>query len=137
PTGPVSPTGAPPASAQTVTSGGPATRARTPTAIHRPPADRASQPGPPHQHGGPSNFTGVWPSSPPNPAAPRTGRPSSTIPAPKPVPGASTTSEQAPRPAPNIHSPSACALTSLSTNTGSPNRAASSAASARPPSSGT
>src|SRR2546430_2715470 len=77
------------------------------------------------------------PSPPQNPAAPRTPRPSSTIPAPKLVPGASTTSEPAPRPAPNIHSPSASALTSLSTNTGRPNRSLSSAASARPASSGT
>src|SRR5213593_2642 len=70
-------------------------------------------------------------------AATRTTRPSSTIPAPKLVPGASTTSEPAPRPAPNIHSPSASALTSLSTNAGRPNRSLSSAASARPASSGT
>src|SRR2546422_117383 len=62
---------------------------------------------------------------------------STTIRAPKLVPGASTTSEPAPRPAPNIHSPSASALTSLSTNTGRPNRSLSSAASARPASSGT
>src|SRR2546425_9131184 len=105
----------------------------SPPPLSRPPPGKGGgPPPPPHQHGGPSNFTGVWPSSPPNPAAPRTRRLSSTIPAPKPVPGASTTSERVPRPAPNIHSPSASALTSLSTNAGRPNRSASSAASARP-----
>ena len=59
---------------------------------------RARQPRLPHQQGGPSKFTGTWPSSPPNPAAPRTSRPSRMMPAPNPVPSASTTSERAPRP---------------------------------------
>ena len=71
-----------------------------------------------------SSTTWMWPTSPALPWAPRWSRPPEMIPAPMPVPIFTTTTSSWPAATPDRHSPSARTLTSLSTQTGAPNRAA-------------
>ncbi len=90
-----------------------------------PPASASRQPVlPQRQTTSRSPATWMWPTSPAAPCAPRWSRPSEMIPAPIPVPTLTTTTLSWPTATPDRHSPSARTLTSLSTQTGAPYRAA-------------
>ena len=74
----------------------------------------------PHPQGSPPGTIRTCPNSPAIPNAPRSNRPSSTIPPPRPVPTVSRTTSDTPRPPPKRYSPQAAALASFSTTTGKP-----------------
>ena len=73
--------GSSPASATTASSRPAVAASRASRARPEPEAKRSQQPRRPHTHGGPLGSTTMWPGSPAKPLAPRTRRPSITMPA--------------------------------------------------------